>query len=163
MLQRDVDVDVLAEFLIRERQQGIEVLKRQLVLAHLAVDVREGEVDFLVVGLKRQQVFQSRDGLNVLSIAGQDLGFTQLQAQTLGVQATCKVVDLLRFPHRPAVEVMLDKEFEIVVVEELGFARVDHGFKRLGQGLNLFFSLMWTSFVVHSFPKYTAKVGRSSG
>ena len=139
------------------------MLQRQLVLAHLAVDVGEGQVDFLVVGLEGEQVFETWNGLHVLSIAGQDLGLTQLQAQTLGIQTTCKVVDLLRFPHRPAVEVMLDKELEIVVVEELGFARVDHGFKRLGQGLNLFFSLMWTSFVVHSFPKYTAKVGRSVG
>jgi hypothetical protein len=52
-------------------------------------------VDFLVPWLKGQQVFQPRDGLHVLSIACKDLGFSQLQCQTLRIQANGVVMDLL--------------------------------------------------------------------
>ena len=58
---------------------------------------------------------------------------------------------------------MLDEQLQIVVVEEPRFTRLHHGFKSLGQRENLIFSLMWTSFFVHSFLKYAAKVGRKDG
>ena len=73
------------------------------------------------------------------------------------------MVNLLGFANRPAFEVMLNQQLEVVVVEELRVASVNHGFKAFGKRKHLFFSLMWTSFVVHSFLRYAAKVGRKGG
>ena len=56
------------------------MMQGQFVLVHLAVDVGQGQVDLLVARLKGKQIFQTRNGLNVLSIARKDLGFSQLQA-----------------------------------------------------------------------------------
>ena len=76
VLQRDIDVDITLEFSVCEGEHGVEMLERELVLVHLAVDVGEGEVDFLVVGFKRQQVLEPGDCLNVLASACQNLGFS---------------------------------------------------------------------------------------
>ena len=76
-------------------------------------------MDFLVVGFKRQQVLQPWNGLHVLAVARQDLGFAQLQDQTFRVQSAGVVMDLLRFSNRPSFEVVLDQQLQIIMVEEL--------------------------------------------
>ena len=160
MLERHVDVDVLFQLCIGERQHGVEVLQGHFVLPHLAVDVGQREVNFFVVRLKRKEVLQPRNGLNVFSVACQNLGFSQLQAQTFGVEATGIVMHLLCFADGTALEVMLDEQLQFIVVEEPRFTRFHHGFKSLGQCENLVFSFVWTSFFVHSLLKYAPKVGR---
>ena len=129
------------------------------MLVHLAVDVRQGEVNLFVLGLERQQVFQPGDGLNVLSVARQNLGFPQLQRQAFREQPTCVAVHVLGLGDGTSLEVVLDQGLEVVVVKEARLTSGEHGLKRLGQRQDLVFFLVWTSFFVHSLPKYTANVG----
>lgn len=136
------------------------MMQGQFVLVHLAVDVGQGQVDLLVARLKGKQIFQTRNGLNVLSIARKDLGFSQLQPQTLGVQADGVVMNLLSLSQRTPFEVVLDEHLQVVVVKKLGIPSSHHGFKSLDEREHLLFFLMWASFVLHARSKYAANVGR---
>ena len=60
MLKCHIDIHILLQFGIGEIEDEFEVLQCQFTLMHLAVDVRERQMNFFILRFERQEVFYTR-------------------------------------------------------------------------------------------------------